>query len=66
MMTMDEIKRELETVAGIEKTRRARLKDGVFVTYKPVVGHVFTDFISVDSAEFDLQRTRVEYERFFK
>ena len=71
-MTLDELREECLKIRGIDKVRKARLKDGIFLKYKPVIvilsngaKHVFSDFVSRDTADFGLPRTKLEHERFY-
>ena len=69
-MNLEQLREECLKIKGIEKVRKARLKDGIFIIYKPVMlssgmFHRFTDFIHLDTWQDSLKRTKAEYERFF-
>lgn len=69
-MDLKELRTKCLKIKGIEKVRVAKLKDGIFLYYKEVfTGTRFwkpTDFIHLDIWKDSLERTKVEYERFYK
>ena len=71
IMDLDTLRIKCKEIKGVAKIRKARLGDGIFLKYREVLlssgmFHIFTDFIHLDDWENDLQRTKAEYERFFK
>lgn len=64
-MTLDTLNKLCQKIKGIAKTRKARLKDGIFLYYKETGGYFFTDFIHLDTWRDSYKRTKIEYERFF-
>lgn len=70
-MTLEELRKECLKLKGIKKVRKARLGDGIFLSYRPTISpttdriYDFTDFIPLDSWVESLKRTKKEYERFF-
>jgi len=70
-MTIELLKKVCLKIKGIDKVRVSKFRDGVFLYYKETFSeqtgrwYKFTDFIPLDSWRGSLDRTKIEYERFF-
>jgi len=69
-MDLQQLRKECLKIKGVKKVRRAKLGDGIFIKYKPILSssgmfHTFTDFIHLNTWQDSLKRTKAEYERFF-
>jgi len=71
-MTLGILKQICKQIKGIERVRASKFGDGIFLYYKETFSEYtgrwfkFTDFIPLDSWKASLERTRMEYGRFFK